>query len=161
MSGSLLRLLRELSRREIEYVVVGGMAGVLHGAPVVTADVDIVHCRSDENVEKLLGLLTDLNATFRNDSRGLKPNASHLKGSGHVLLVTTLGPLDVLCEVSEENYETLIGDRVEMSLGEGLWCQVVGLAKLIALKESAGRQKDKLALPTLRATLAEKERTGR
>lgn len=161
MSGSLLRLLRELSRRDIEYVVVGGMAGVLHGAPVVTADVDIVHCRSDENVAKLLTLLTDLNATFRTDSRGLKPNASHLQGHGHVLLVTTLGPLDVLCEVSEENYETLIEDSVEMNLGEGLRCQVVNLAKLITLKESAGRQKDKLALPTLRATLAEKNRTGR
>lgn len=161
MSGSLLKLLRELSRREIEYVVVGGMAGVLHGAPVVTADVDIVHCRSDENVAKLLGLLTELNATFRNDTRGLRPSASHLQGRGHVLLVTTLGPLDVLCEVSEEGYETLIGDSVEMSLGEGLRCQVVNLKKLIALKESAGRQKDKLALPTLRATLAEKNRMGR
>ncbi len=87
MSGSLLKLLRELSRREIEHVVVAGMAGVLHGAPVVTADVDIVHGRSDENVAKLLSLLTELNATFRNDRRGLKPNASHLQGRDHVLLL--------------------------------------------------------------------------
>jgi len=43
VTGSLLTLLRELSRRNVEYIVVGGMAGVLHGAPVVTADLDIVH----------------------------------------------------------------------------------------------------------------------
>jgi len=160
VSGSLLALLRELSRREIEYVVVGGMAGVLHGAPVVTADVDIVHKRTDENVEKLLALLSDVGATFRTDSRGLKPNATHLQGKGHVLLMTSLGPLDVLCELGSEGYEELVDETVEMDLGEGQRCRVINLQKLIALKESAGRDKDKVALPTLRATLAEKQRTG-
>lgn len=161
MSGSLLTLLRELSGRNIEYVVVGGMAGVLHGAPVVTADVDIVHNRTDENVEKLLALLSELNATFRHDNRKLKPTASHLQGKGHVLLITSLGPLDVLCEVSDQSYATLISDSVEMDLGKGQRCRVVSLATLIALKEAAGREKDKLALPTLRATLEEKQRSGR
>lgn len=101
-SGSLLLLLRELSRRDIEYIVIGGMAGVLHGAPVVTADLDIVHRRTQENVAKLLVLLDELDAMFRGDDRRLKPNESHLLGRGHVLLTTSLGQLDVLCEVSEQ-----------------------------------------------------------
>ena len=69
---------RELSRRNVEYIVVGGMAGVLHGAPVVTADLDIVHRRTQENVAKLLELLNELQAIFRGDDRRLKPNESHL-----------------------------------------------------------------------------------
>lgn len=75
--------------------------------------------------------------------------------------ITSLGPLDVLCEVSDQSYATLIGDSVEMDLGKGQRCRVVSLATLIALKEAAGREKDKLALPTLRATLEEKQRSGR
>ena len=161
MSGSLLTLLRELARREIDFIVVGGMAGVLHGAPVVTADVDIVHRRTDDNVAKLLALLEDINATFRSDSRRLKPNASHLQGKGHILLMTSLGPLDVLCELAGEGYDELVADSVEMDLGRAHRCRVVELKKLILLKELAGREKDKLALPTLRATLAEKQRSGR
>lgn len=80
MSGSLLTLLRELARREIDFIVVGGMAGVLHGAPVVTADVDIVHRRTDDNVGKLLALLEDINATFRSDSRSAETERVALAG---------------------------------------------------------------------------------
>ena len=158
MSSSLVRLLRELSGREIDYVVVGGMAAVLQGAPVVTADVDIVHRRSEKNVAKLLELLRELKATFRYDNRGLVPNETHLMGSGHVLLKTSLGPLDVLCEVNEESYEELVDVATEMSLGEGLSVQVVRLEKLIEQKTAANRPKDQMALPTLRATLEELER---
>ena len=120
MTGSLLTLLRELSRRNVEYIVVGGMAGVLHGAPVVTADLDIVHRRTQENVAKLLELLNELQAIFRGDDRRLKPNESHLLGRGHVLLTTTLGQLDVLCEVSEQAYEDLEPFADSMSLGDQL-----------------------------------------
>jgi hypothetical protein len=35
-------------------VVIGGMAGVLHGAPIATKDLDIVHRRTPENVGRLL-----------------------------------------------------------------------------------------------------------
>jgi len=158
VSGNLLALLRELSQRDIEYIVVGGMAGVLHGAPVVTADLDIVHRRTQENVAKLLVLLGEIDAIFRGDDRRLKPNESHLLGRGHVLLTTKLGQLDVLCEVSEQAYEELEPFAVSMSLGEQLTVRVVGLEKLIELKAAAGRPKDQVALPVLRATLAETKR---
>ena len=158
MTGSLLTLLRELSRRNVEYIVVGGMAGVLHGAPVVTADLDIVHRRTQQNVAKLLELLNELQAIFRGDDRRLKPNESHLLGRGHVLLTTTLGQLDVLCEVSEQAYEDLEPFADSMSLGDQLEVKVVGLEKLIELKAAAGRPKDQIALPVLRATLEETKR---
>ena len=45
-----------------------------------------------------------------------------------------------------------------MSLGEQLEVKVVGLEKLIELKAAAGRPKDQMALPVLRATLAETRR---
>lgn len=158
MSGSLLSLLRILSSRDIEYVVVGGMAGVLHGAPVVTTDLDIVHRRSDKNVTALLTVLSELHAVFRADPRKLSPTASQLMGTGHLLLVTDQGPLDVLCEVQSQGYDELMGATESVRLGNELTAQIVTLEKLIELKEGAGRPKDQQALPILRATLAELKR---
>jgi len=109
-------------------------------------------------VAKLLELLNELQAIFRGDDRRLKPNESHLLGRGHVLLTTTLGQLDVLCEVSEQAYEDLEPFADSMSLGDQLEVKVVGLEKLIELKAAAGRPKDQIALPVLRATLEETKR---
>jgi len=88
VSGSLLTLLRELSRRDVEYIVVGGMAGVLHGAPVVTADLDIVHRRTQENVGKLLELLTELDVRITCSLGGGPPTA----GEQDCALVAESGP---------------------------------------------------------------------
>jgi hypothetical protein len=44
----------------VDFIIVGGAAAVLHGAPVTTADLDIVPEQSDANVARLLGLLRDL-----------------------------------------------------------------------------------------------------
>ena len=57
------KILEELDRANVEYIIVGGMAGVLLGAPIVTADVDIVHCRSAENVARLTGVERSRGAT--------------------------------------------------------------------------------------------------
>ncbi len=158
MSGNLLTLLRSLSSRKIEFIVIGGMAGVLHGAPVVTADLDIVHKRSGQNVAALLTMLKELSAVFRGDPRMLEPLESHLMGRGHILLTTKLGPLDLLCEVQHEGYEELVPHTKQLNLGQGLEAKVVTLDKLIDLKEAAGRPKDQMALPILRATLQELRR---
>ena len=40
----------------VDFIVVGGAAAVLHGAPTSTVDLDIVHRRSEENVARLLGV---------------------------------------------------------------------------------------------------------
>lgn len=69
----------------------------------MTADVDIVHSRSPENVARLTQVLRDLDAYVRSDLAGrrLFPLEGHLTGHGHINLMTRLGPLDVLCEVGD------------------------------------------------------------
>jgi hypothetical protein len=37
----LFQILKRLTEHEVEYVLVGGMAAVLHGSSVVTQDVDV------------------------------------------------------------------------------------------------------------------------
>jgi len=155
----LAELLRLLTEHEVEFIVVGMTAGILQGVPVTTLDLDVVHRRSPENVARLLGLLDELDATYRHHQRGLRPGESHLFGPGHQLLSTRLGDLDCLGAIDEERrYEDLIPETVEMELGHGRTVRVLKLTALIEAKERAGRPKDLAALPVLRATLEESKR---
>lgn len=151
-----VEILRLLATQRVDFIVVGMAAGVLRGAPVTTLDLDIVHRRSPENVARLLEVLEGLDATYRRDPRGLRPQESHLAGPGHQLLTTKYGDLDCLGVVGDgQAYEDLLERAPGLELEEGLSVRVIDLPTLIALKEQAGRPKDLAALPVLRATLAE------
>jgi hypothetical protein len=159
-SARFAELLRSLASEDVELVVVGMLAGVLQGAPVTTADVDIVHRRTPENVERLLRVLRRLNAVYRHDPRRIRPEPSHLLGPGHQLLETDLGDLDCLGEIDGgRDYEALAGCSCPLTLGEGLTMRVLSLGELVAVKRRAGRPKDLAALPILEATLAESTRS--
>ncbi len=90
-SARFVDALRVLVAHEVEFVVVGMAAGVLHGVPLTTLDVDIVHRRTKDNVERLLNALHELQAP-----RNLAPTESHLLGAGHQLLTTLYGDVDCL-----------------------------------------------------------------
>jgi hypothetical protein len=152
-------ILRLLADHDVEFVVVGMTAGILHGAPVTTVDLDVVHRRSPQNVARLLGVLGELGAVYRHDPRRLRPAESHLVGPGHQLLTTTLGDLDCLGTIDQDRgYEELLDQTVEMSLGGGQTVRVLSLPALIEAKERSGRPKDLAVLPVLRATLDEAKR---
>ena len=129
-------ILRLLATEEVEFLVVGMTAGILHGAPVTTVDLDVVHRRTPDNVARLLRVL-----------------------SGHQILTTSLGDRDCLGSIDQgRGYEELVAQTEEMRLAGGLAVRVLGLAALIDAKERSGRPKDLAALPVLRATLEEKGR---
>lgn len=78
-----LALLDALNADGVEYVVVGGAAAVLHGAPVTTQDLDIVHRLSPENIGRLQRCLSRMHAVVREPgSRGLVPDQSMLQAGG-------------------------------------------------------------------------------
>ena len=70
---------------------------MLHGAPITTFDLDVVHARTPENIARLLSAVEVLDADYRGrgDQR-LRPSPEHLASSGHQLLMTRFGPLDLL-----------------------------------------------------------------
>jgi len=76
--------LETLARHGVEFVVVGGVAAVLNGAPISTFDLDIVHARAPANLDRLLAALTELDARYRDlTGRVLRPELSALAGDGH------------------------------------------------------------------------------
>src|SRR5437660_12734124 len=58
-------LLAALRANDASFVIVGGVAGTLHGAMRVTYDVDVVYDRSPENLPHLVAALVPLNALLR------------------------------------------------------------------------------------------------
>lgn len=162
-AADLPALLAALYDAQVEFIVVGGAAAVIQGAPITTNDLDIVHRRTPENVARLLSLVLRLDATMRYDlaSRALRPTAEMLAGTGQINLSTSLGPLDPLCELDKgQGYDELL-PHTESVIDEGRPLRVLDLPTLIAVKTKAGRAKDRLALPVLIATLQEREKVGR
>jgi len=150
------QLLRRLVDAGVEFIVVGGAAAVLHGAPITTEDLDIVHRRTPENVSRLKNLLQELNAHVRElTNRQLVPQESALLGEGHVLLSTRLGPLDCLgALVDGRGFEDLVSHS-ESFADEGAEFRVLDLSTLIDIKTKTGRAKDRLMLPVLVALAEE------
>ncbi len=157
-----LALLQILAEHQVEFIVVGGVSAVLQGAPIATFDVDVVHSRAPENLNRLLAALQTLDAYYREQkARRLVPGLSHLASPGHQLLMTQAGPLDLLGTIGTgRGYDDLLPHTLELPVGGGLRIRLLDLATLIALKEEAAREKDRAVLPILRRTLEEKSKTG-
>ena len=147
-SADFVGVLVSLAEAQVEFIVVGGVAAVAHGAPITTFDVDIVHRRSPKNVERLTTALQTLNAHTRSRP-GLFPGPDALAGPGHQLLETRLGPLDVLGVIEDNRgYDELLSET-SITRVRGYEVRLLSLDTLIAIKRGSSREKDRLMLPLL------------
>ena len=155
-----LFLLRTLAEHDVDFIVVGGVCAVLHGAPVSTFDLDVVHSRTPENIDRLLKALEKLDAYFRGQgTRRIKPNKLHLSSPGHQLLATVGGPLDLLGTIGKgRGYEELLHQTVEFQVGGNVKIRLLRLETLLEIKMETARDKDIAALPVIRRTIEEKNR---
>jgi hypothetical protein len=153
-------LLRVLAEHEVEFLVVGGVCALIHGAPVSTFDLDIVPERSEQNVARLLRALTSVDAVHRDlAGRSIAPDTSRLRGPGHNLFMTRSGPLDILGTIGRgRDFSALASRSRPIDLGDGLRIRVLDLDALIDVKREVGREKDLATLPILVRTLEERRR---
>ena len=148
--ADLAALIENLTSAGVEFIVVGGAAAVLHGAPTSTIDLDIVHRQTPDNVNRLLDVLTRLDTIYRDPAgRHIVPTADALMGQGQLNLITKLGPLDSLCRLHDgRGYDELAKHTVVLSDGD-VAIRVLDLETLIEVKESTKRPRDKLVVPLL------------
>ncbi len=142
----------------VDFILVGGLAAVIQGAPVTTMDVDVVHSQSPDNIARLLSFLKSVDAVHRRlDDRLIEPKEHDLSGKGHVLLTTRIGPLDILAVIEGgKSYEELLEHTVEIDFRDHS-LRVLDLKTLIELKETSTNPKDKQRLPVLKETLRQLE----
>jgi hypothetical protein len=155
-----IAILQSLAEHHVEFMVVGGISAVLQGAPIATFDLDVVHSLNAENIQRLLKALDELDASYRTVGRpSLKPDASHLGSSGHQLLITRFGPLDIPGSIGKgRKYDDLLTSSQVMQAGPNLEVRVLDLSMVIQTKEETASEKDTAVLPILRRTLEEKQR---
>ncbi len=94
----LFQLIQRLADADIDFVIVGGFAGTLHGSTLVTRDLDVCAVLSRENVAKLRDVLRDVNPTHRQTPQRLSflDNPAPDADVKNLDLGTTLGALDIL-----------------------------------------------------------------
>jgi hypothetical protein len=132
-------------------------AAVMQGVPLATWDLDVVHRRTPENVERLLKVLDELGAVARDDPRHLRPDATHLAGTGHVLMKTRFGDFGCLGAIDGgRDYDDLIDSTVSVEF-EGRQVRLLSLREILAMKKRAKRPKDLAAIPYIESTIDEAE----
>ena len=148
-------LLRALADGDVRFIVVGGIAAVAQGAPVVTFDVDVVHERSPENVRRLLEVLSGIGAAYVRDpgSPPIAPREDLLLGEGQHVLATVHGRLDVLGRIEGgRGYDELLPSTVESRIGDAA-VRLLSLETILEIKRASPRPKDQAVVPLLEAVL--------
>jgi len=153
---SFRRILELLEQHQVDYVIVGGVAAVLQGAPVTTFDIDALFKVDDANIERLEKVLSALNARYR-EHRNLRPTKSDLAAGGHMLLMTDAGPFDVLGFIGDGRRYEDVADSVQQLPIDGLNVRVLSIEALIAEKKKLGREKDLIAVRVLEAVLRRRD----
>jgi hypothetical protein len=147
-----------LNRHSVQYIVVGGLAAVLHGSPIGTQDLDICPNPAADNLERLAKALQEVKArVYAPDAPRGVPFAIDPKAIQRATiwnLVTAHGGLDlVFSPAGTRGYADLMRDARPIDVGDGLMVETASLADIIRSKEAAGRDKDRLGLVALRRLL--------
>ncbi|MFL5928544.1 MAG: hypothetical protein ACJ77E_16555 [Gaiellaceae bacterium] len=139
-------LLKALAYGAVDFVLIGGVAGGSYGSAFGTFDVDIAYARDRPNLERLADVLRELGAELRGAPRGppFRLDAKTLEAGANFTFSTSLGVLDILGDpAGAPPYPRLKGDGTRITLSD-TEVVVASLDHLIAMKEAAGRPKDKL-----------------
>jgi hypothetical protein len=154
------RMLEALCDSSVEFVVIGGVSGVIHGSTQpVTIVLEICFARDPQNLKRLAAALGPFHPRPRG-SPGDPPFVwdERTLGNGTVFtLRTDLGYMDLLAEVAG------IGSYEEVRK-QSVWVEAFGrkfatlnVRALIRAKRAAGRAKDLSALPELESLLEARE----
>ncbi len=153
-------LLSVLTDADVEFIVIGGVAGIVHGSATFTKDVDVVYARNKNNLKKLVAALTPHTPYLRGAPAGLpfKWTVETIEAGLNFTLTTDIGDFDMLGEVTGGGrHEDLLPHTIEAE-AFGIKFRCVSLRKLIYLKRAAGRPRDLNAIAELEALLEERER---
>jgi predicted nucleotidyltransferase len=163
MVGEIEEVLEALNRAQVRYLVVGGVAVVLHGYLRTTADLDLVVQLRSDNVQRALSALS---------ARGYRPRAPipaemfadpearhRWITEKHLTVFSLWSPEHPALEVDlfvEEpfDFDTVYARAVQVRLDRAE-IMVVGLEDLLELKRRAGRPQDQQDIAALEALSTE------
>jgi hypothetical protein len=150
MAGPIERVLVALSDAGVEYLVVGGVAVVLHGHLRATADLDLVIRLEPSNVRRAIQVLTGIGLRPRPpvpaEAFADEQQRENWITTKNMLVFSMWDPSDPTFDVDlfvrePFDFEAAYQRRFEAQIGPAL-ATIVGLEDLLALKRAAGRPQD-------------------
>jgi hypothetical protein len=144
-SLKLRQLVEMLDRHAVDFIVVGGIAGIIHGSAHPTYDFDVLYARDKKNLERMAAALRDLNVTLANAPADLpfQIDARTLAAGCNFTFESDLGRFDILGHADGmRDYETMRAKAVTEELW-GFPVRAASIDDLIRMKKAAGRPKDR------------------
>lgn len=164
--GPILRLpqlIEVLDRHAVDFIVIGGIAGIIHGSAYPTYDFDVLYARDAKNLDRMASALSELGVTlrgapadlpFQGDARTLAAGCNFTFESDH-------GRFDILGEAAGmRDYDAIRADA-KRDEAYGMPIRVASIDDLIRMKRAAGRAKDKLMAEELIAIAEDQRRSAK
>jgi hypothetical protein len=155
-------LLEPLVRHGVDFVVVGGMAGIAQGSAYPSYDLDIAYRRDRANIARLVAALEEIGVRLRGGTPDLPflLDAQTIENGANFTFITPFGDLDVLGDVGGiTSFEELSADALETEIA-GQPVRIASIDHLIAMKRAANRTKDKLMVEEYIVLADEQRKAG-
>lgn len=139
-------LLEALERQGVDFVVVGGLAGLAQGSSYPTYDLDVAYARDPANLGRLVHALAAIGVTLRGAPPDLpfQLDTQTLANGANFTFDTEFGSFDILGDVAGiKSYEEL-RKASQLKRIAGVEVRVASLDDLISMKRAANRLKDQL-----------------
>jgi hypothetical protein len=149
--GWTLALLKRLNDAGLEFVIIGGVAAIVHGSARMTEDLDVCAPVDDDYVLRVIRLFADVRPRWRMrpDLPILTEGSLNIRGLKNIYLRTDIGQLDVLGELPGVGTYHEIRGRTQVDDMFGMPCRVLNIETLIEAKRFANRPKDLPAIQEL------------
>jgi predicted nucleotidyltransferase len=137
-------LLRRLAEAGVDFLIVGGVAVIVHGYARFTKDLDITYATNAANLERLGDVLVRLGARLRGIDEDVPfvADARTLKRTTILTLETPHGSLDLLVNPDGAARYEEMRSRADVIELDGVEVRVVALEDLLSMKRAAGRPQD-------------------
>ena len=162
IAPQLQAILAALHQGGVKFILIGGVAGNVHGSACVTYDLDIVDARDRENIRRRVEVLRPHSPYLRGAPPGLPFvfDEQTVRNGLNFTLITAMGDFDLLEDVAGGGtFEELLAHSETINHAQ-MTFQCVTLEVLIQLKRAAGRPKDLEMIAELQAILEERKSTG-
>jgi hypothetical protein len=156
------RLLGPLITNGVDFVLIGGQAGISHGSSYPSYDLDVLYARDRDNVTRLVKALEEIDVRLRGAPADVPfiLDAKTIENGANFTFITPYGDFDVLADAAGmPAYDELKSAAIDREVF-GHVVKVASLDHLIAMKRAAGRTKDKLMVEEYIVLADEQRKAG-